>query len=115
MEKIITYWGQKAKVTCDENCNKAFGRTQRPTVQLSDDEDDFAYLADNEVPDAPINPGTYEGGDAKPVDKIGIPNKWCVRECERCAISHPGEYNLPLSPENFDKRVYNIPRNQTEQ
>lgn len=108
MEKMITYFGQQAKVNCDENCNKAWGINRRPKVQLSDDEDDYAYLSDDELGDAPENPGTYEGGQAKPIDKAGIPNKWCVRECERCNISRPGEFGMPLPVKTFNDRISNI-------
>lgn len=110
MEKIIQYVGQYAKVACDEKCNKAWGMNERPTVQLSDDEDDYAYLSDDELGEAPEDPGTYEGGEGKPVDKQGIPNKWCVRECERCSMSSPGKFNEPLRLKDFSERVYNIPR-----
>jgi len=29
-QSITTYFGQKAKVNCDGNCNKAWGRNLRP-------------------------------------------------------------------------------------
>jgi hypothetical protein len=109
MEKIIIYFGQNAKVACDEMCNKAWGINNRPNEQLSDDEDDTVMLADGELGEAPEHPGTYEGGDAKPIDKVGIPNKWCVRECERCAKSKPGEYKKHLPLKDFSKRIYNQP------
>lgn len=109
MEKIITYFGQKAKVACDEKCNKAWGRNTRPTNQLSEDEDDWEYLSDEELPEAPEHPGTREGNDKKPVNKVGIPNRWCVRECERCAISKPGQFNQQLELRDFSKRQKNIP------
>ena len=97
MEKIITYCGQTAKVACDEKCNKAWGN-KRPRVFLDINEteiftsfdpdidgvdpDNFAYCSDDELGDAPINPGTYEGFEdaAKPSNKEEIGNKWCVRE-----------------------------------
>lgn len=110
MEKIIQYFGQAMKVNCDENCNKAWGISNRPKIQLSEDENDYAYLADNEVGLAPEDPETYEGGHAKPLNKQGIPNKWCVRECERCNRSSPGESNLPLEVKSFAGRRYNISR-----
>jgi len=96
METIITYFGQDAKVNCDENCNKAWGVDNRPQNKISDNPDDWEYLSDKELDNAPINPGTYEGDDAKPINKEGIPNKWCVRQCERCNISSPGESKMPL-------------------
>lgn len=95
-EAFITYMSQKAKVACDGNCGKAWGVNTRPKRQLSDDPDDYVYLADSELGDAPINPGTYEGGHAKPESVAEFPNKWCVRECERCEMSAPGKWELPL-------------------
>lgn len=108
MEKIITYFGQQAKVACDEKCNKAWGANRRPQVQLSDDPDDYEYLSDDELPEAPEHPGTWEGSDKKPVNKVGIPNRWCVRECERCVMSSPGEHDKPLELPDFSKRIQNI-------
>lgn len=108
MEKIITYFGQKCKVNCDEKCNKAWGINNRPYKQLSDNEDDIVWLSDNELNEAPEDPGTYEGGDAKPTSKDQIPNKWCVRECERCAKSSPGEWNKSLEKRDFSDRIYNM-------
>ena len=109
MEKLITYLGQQAKVACDEKCHKAWGNNSRPKIQLSDEDDDFAFLSDEELGIAPIDPGIYEGGHAKPTLKSEIPNKWCVRECERCSISKPGEYNLPLKLKDFSTQFYNQP------
>lgn len=83
METIIMFCDQQAKVGCDEKCEKAWGNENRPKVQLSEDEDDYAFLSDDELGEAPIDPGTYEGGQAKPIDKKDIPNRWCIRECER--------------------------------
>ncbi len=105
---FITYCGQKAKVSCDKKCNKAWGRNNRPVQQISKNEDDFYYLPDNELGEAPKNPGSYEGGDAKPISLNEFPNKWCVRECERCAMSSPGKWNLPLQLKNFSKPFYNL-------
>lgn len=110
MEKIITYLGQKVKVGCDEKCHKAWGVNARPKKQLTEDYDDYAYLSDAELGIAPIDPGTYEGGCAKPTLKTEIPNKWCVRECERCAMSALNEFNKPLLLPDFSDKVYNIPR-----
>lgn len=136
MEKIITYCGQTAKVGCDEKCEKAWGSNNRPRIypQISDDKifglngesvhppelyveggnipddfdlDEYAYCSDSELGDAPEDPGTYEDDDAKPINKEGIPNKWCVRECERCTMSDVGKYNQPLEFPDFSKRYYN--------
>jgi len=87
---IITYFGQKAKVNCDGNCNKAWGRNLRPR-----DYND-KMIIDSQLGIAPINPGTYEWDCQKPISSDKFPNKWCVRECERCNISKPGEWELDL-------------------
>ena len=133
MEKTITYLGQKAKVGCDEKCDKAWGIGKRPRIYpeigegeifgfgfqvngsiypdpyRSDiDPDNYAYLSDGELGIAPSDTGTYEGGQSKPKNKSEIPNKWCVRECERCVMSAPNEYNKPLPLKDFSKRRYNI-------
>ncbi len=110
MEKIIKYFGRNAKVNCDENCSKAWGNNCRAKNQLSDDEDDYEFLSDDELGEALVDPGTYEGGQAKPINKKDIPNKWCVRECERSNISNPGESHLPLEIRTFVKRCSNLER-----
>lgn len=100
-------------VACDGRCDKAWGINGRPRVQLSPtDEDDYAWLADSELGAALADPGTYEGGHAKPSGVVGSEgmNKWCVRECERCVTSAPGESDRPLALRDFTRRVYNIPR-----
>jgi len=115
-EKMITYFGEPARVACDELCSKAWGINSRPKVQLSDDEDDYAFLADGELPEAPADPGTYEGGQGKPSSAQYFPNKWCVRECERCRMTPPEHPNDPLILLDFSKRVYNIPsRHEAQQ
>lgn len=106
-EAIITYFGQPAKVICDRNCSKAWGINLRPKTQLSNDEDDYVYLTDGELGEAPVDPGTYEGGFGKPSLPDVFPNKWCVRECERCEMSEPGKYTEPLEPKDWNKPVYN--------
>ena len=100
--KLITYCGEKIAVVCDRRCDKAWGIQNRPKVQLSDDPDDFYFLPDDELGQAPCNPGTYEGGHGKPVSPDEFPNKWCVRECERCRI-------IDIVPENWNERRYNQP------
>lgn len=107
--KIITYCRQKAKVVCDGNCYKAWGINNRPEEQLSDDEDDIMWYADDELPVAPIDPGTTEGGEPKPESSEEFPNKWCVRECERSTLCKPGKWREPLEPEDWNKRRYNQP------
>jgi hypothetical protein len=107
IHKFITYCGQSAVIACDENCYKAWGHSHRPHEHLSDDEDDIVWLADEEIGIAPIDPGTYEGDDAKPTKKSDRLNKWCCRECERCDMADQlDDIELP----DYSQRVYNIPR-----
>lgn len=108
MKKTITYCGQPATVACDENCNKAWGINTRPRNQLSDNEDDWEWLTDQELGDAPIDPGTQEGFHSKSINKKDIPNKWCVNQCERCVMSAYGKPNQQLELLDFSKRIKNI-------
>jgi hypothetical protein len=133
MEKLITYFGQPAKVACDEKCNKAWGVVCRPRVypEISETEifglngksvypsskkydeesydiDNHAYCSDDELGNAPNDPGTYEGGDGKPTSDERKGNKWCVRQCERCVMSDIGKHKEPLELPDFSKRIYNI-------
>lgn len=100
-----TYFGNPVTLACDQQCNKAWGINNRPRVMLSMDEDDHAYLADSELDDAPVNPGTYEGDESKPNGAIWRHNKWCARECERCRMVDRGE---PIVLRDFSKRRFNI-------
>ena len=107
-EAIILFCSQSAKVCCDGKCNKAWGINNRPTQQLDeDDDDDFEFLADGELGEAPVDPGTIEGGFAKPLSVTEFPNNWCVLECERCSMSDPGKENEPLLPKTFETRDRN--------
>lgn len=101
----ITYFGQAATVVCDHKCEKAFGINTRPKSRGDHNVDDLMWYADNEVPVAPEDPGTYEGGHGKPMHPERH-NKWCVRECERSSICRPGQ---PLRYPDWSKRRYNIP------
>ena len=105
MKSTILYCGRSIVVSCDEKCNKAWGVNNRPKVQLSGDPDDYEFLSDFELGEAPVDPGTYEGGHAKPTNKAEIPNRWCVRECERCLFLEPEERRKNL---DFTKRVKNL-------
>jgi len=68
METEIIFCRQKAILSCDAKCNIAWGINWHGQKNTT----------------APINPGTYEGGYAKPIDKKH--NKWCARECERSEL-----------------------------
>jgi hypothetical protein len=111
MEAEITFFSKKVIVKCDGNCQKAWGAHTRPRQSLShvpgtfeNHPEDWEYLADYELKDAPLDPGTYEGGHGKPLSPLDFPNKWCVRECERSGISEPGD---PLVMPDFSKRIAN--------
>ena len=129
LEKDIVYFGQQTKVVCDNNCRKAWGHNGRPCVYFDrdgkavgirsekgrnfhpEDWDNFAYLPDYLLGEAPEDPGTYEGGHGKPDWQIQTPdklNKWCVRECERSAIKELGKPDSPVMPDFNDYR-FNIP------
>ena len=71
--KDIIYFGKSARVECDGNCKKAWGINSRPDKP------------DDELGAAPEDPGTYEGGHAKPKEGEEM-NKWCIRECERSSL-----------------------------
>jgi hypothetical protein len=91
LTKKITYFGRPVWVACDVRCDKAWGRHTRPTTESELDPTEPAFLADDELGEAPDDPGTYEGGEGKPTSYGDSPfahlmNKWCVRECERCTM-----------------------------
>lgn len=105
--KAILFGGVRTTLACDGGCRKAFGVSRRPRVRLSDDPDDYAFLADPEVGEAPTDPGTYEGGCGKPTDYADPrrQNRWCVRECERSELIEQGPVVLP----DYSRRLYNQP------
>ena len=109
MEKEILFFGKLQVIACDGKCEKAWGINRRPRVQFSEEDvDDFAYLADDELGEAPQDPGTYEGGYAKPSSPEQFPNKWCARERERSFFSQ--EQRVP----DFSRRLYNDPNKHPE-
>lgn len=108
LEAQINYFDDKVTVVCDARCDKAWGHNNRPKIEFNDDDpDDYAYLADHELGVAPVDPGTYEGGHGKPETIAEFPNKWCVRECERCGMLGARHGDYPAS--DFSVRVYNQP------
>lgn len=82
--------GEPIVVACDGRCDKAWGINNRPRYTDGGVE---RFRSDDSLPTAPIDPGTYEGGDAKPTSPCaGFEHtKWCVRECERCVWGAVGE------------------------
>jgi hypothetical protein len=71
---VVQYAGVPTAIVCDGRCEKAWGLSSRPMLSGE-------YLRDDELGEAPIDPGTYEGECGKPTDRKH--NKWCARECER--------------------------------
>lgn len=108
LSKPILMFGNPCMLCCDGKCNKAWGINNRPRVYLQGediDPDDYAFLADGELGDAPIDPGTYEGEHGKPQSIDERLNKWCARECERSQLpGHMDDLELP----DFSVRQYNI-------
>jgi hypothetical protein len=99
--KVILTYGGRRTFLCDNKCNKAWGISNCPKIRLSDiNEDDYVYLADDELGEAPVCPGTWEGGEGKPIREDQKPNKWCVRECERSSV-------FERAPKDHSKRSYN--------
>jgi hypothetical protein len=116
--KRLIFFGRSATHACDGRCDKAWGINSRPTVPTrkelhsgTADPDDYAFLADDELGTAPIDPGTYEGEHAKPRVASGPDdiNKWCVRECERAWMSDPGHPDAAPELPDFSGRHYNKP------
>lgn len=103
--KSIVWFGNEMILICDGKCNKAWGINERPKNQLSNDIDDYEFLSDIELGDAPIDPLTYEGGQGKPGLKENRLNKWCARECERSNIVRENE---DFDFVDYDKRIKNI-------
>jgi len=97
LTKSITAFGRSLTLVCDGRCDKAWGINHRPHVQLGDgkDPDDYCWIPDQELGEAPRDPGTYEGGHGKPsgepLTDPGRMNKWCFRQCERSDSFEPGE------------------------
>jgi hypothetical protein len=106
--KGIRFFGASCVLICDGKCKKAWGINHRPRTMLSDDVDDHVYIADSQLGDAPDDPGTYEGGDAKPLFKAARLNKWCARECERGQVVDDME---EFTPRDLEHPEPNIPRN----
>ena len=105
IQKQISWFRQQCILACDGKCYKAWGINKRPRKQLSDDIDDYEWLSDNELGCAPLNPGTYEGCDGKPIETDDKLNKWCARECERSNIFRIGE---EIKLKDFSARITNI-------
>lgn len=103
--KAVLYFGKPCALACDAKCGKAWGINNRPRVDF-DENDDFAWIGDDDLDSAPDDPGTYEGGQAKPTEPGERLNKWCARECER---SVKGALNELIELPDFSGPIYNQP------
>jgi hypothetical protein len=55
--KPILWFDRHVVLACDGNCGKAWGINGRPRIDFDPGEpDDYAYLADGELGNAPLNP-----------------------------------------------------------
>ena len=106
--KEIVWFADRCVLACDGRCDKAWGINNRPRHVPPDacDDDDFAFLADDELGTAPEHPGTWEGGDGKDPRSL---NKWCARECERSRIFEDDEVITPSALPLFATRLWNLP------
>ena len=77
------------------------------------DPDDWFYLPDQALGRAPVDPGTSEGDETKPLNATDADdmNKWCVRQCERCQMSKFGMVDEPVL-RDFTKPLANIQASQ---
>ena len=108
-KKQVQAYGEQRIIGCDGKCNKAWGVMCRPSVDLDGkDEDNNYMLGDDDLDDAPQDPGTYEGGHGKPYNAVSGDdmNKWCFRQCERCVVCKVGE---ELELKDWSKKQYNQP------
>ena len=105
-QKQILWFDRHVTFACDGQCTKAWGLNNRPKVEFDPDEpDDVAWLADSELGEAPVQPGTWEGGHGMPNGPHDM-NKLCARECERSGIFEVGE---PVVLTDYSRRNYNQP------
>lgn len=105
-QKQILWFDRHCTLACDGQCNKAWGLNGRPKIDFDPDEpDDYAFMADCELGEAPACTGVWEGGHGKPSGPHEM-NKWCARECERSGIFEHGE---PVVLSDYSVRLYNMP------
>lgn len=103
-EAVVPFMGLLMRCRCDGQCSKAWGLNARPVAEFDTDGNPVEYFADQELGDAPVDPGTYEGGIGKPQSPEQFPTKWCVRECERCNKSDPFRFMDSLPIIDWSKR-----------
>lgn len=79
------YFGKPVMFNCDRQCNKAFGRSLRPRLRLSDET--VIFYGDKDVDEAPHVTGLVEGASDKPLFPSEFPTPWCAHSCERCIMA----------------------------
>lgn len=105
---LIRYLGEMVIMACDGRCSKAWGIDKRPRMMVSEAEGDYCFLSDDDLLEAPVDPGTTEYGEHKPRAAKYFPNKWCVRQCERSEMFEQGTPEIILH--DWSEPKYNIPR-----
>jgi hypothetical protein len=96
LAKVIRYVGREVVVACDAKCYKAWGKQKRPVMSRFGDGSPRSFVLDGDLGMAPKDPRTAEGPDSKPRHAEDRLNRWCVRECERCAMfGEFGRFELP--------------------
>lgn len=103
LEKRVMFGGQPVLLRCDGRCDKAFGISGRPHRQLSDDPDDYVFLADDAVGVAPPPGETADLSEGEDLKPSAVPltdpsrmNKWCARACERAGLNdEPPDMSRP--------------------
>ena len=117
LSRAITYCGRDAVLACDGKCSKAWGiNGGRPKISFDPkDPDDYAYLPDQDVGEAPDQSDIGEGGHGKPRHPEDRLNKWCARECERSSILSGDDMASPADHlPDFSNLHYNMPSRHPE-
>lgn len=91
---------------CDKLCDRSYGRSSRPQVQYSDNPDDWAWLADHEIPEK----ATEEG---KPRGMSQYLDAAACRDCERKVSVDSALDLVNIQLPDFSRRVANIPGRQS--
>jgi len=100
---IIQYCGQPMGVGCDGRCDLAIGidwcLNDGKTPDLLQIKRNGYTLAELRS-----DPGSSEGDERKMFNDSGFPNKWCVRQCERCKQIGERDVTADEDPAVVEKR-----------
>ena len=112
IQRSMMFLGEIHIVACDGRCDKAWGVDDRPTNRLGSDHNDFEWLADGELGQAPIDPGSLssDNGVRKPLLVRGPDdvNEWCVDRCERMAKCRAVTSERAPDPPDLSRRRPNF-------